>query len=810
MDPRTLEILEFNKIKERLTALASTPMGKQLAWELQPQAVLESARYDLRETSEMRALWEINREPPLDGVCDLTESIHRCRISGAMLEPIELLEIASTLEAVERVQKSLHDCRDKAAGIAHFGSRLIVHPEIVERIHATIDEFAQVRDGASPQLNRLRREIRELRAAIVRRLEKLMRGTFKEFLAENLYTLREDRYVLPIDARYKNKVSGILHDRSSTGTTVYVEPMHIVQDGNHLKDLRREDEMEVRRILREITQEISAIVDDLQQNQVIFAQLDFLGAKARLSIQFHMSEPRLERGAHFDLRQAKHPLLMSHLGADQVIPLSLLLEPPTRGIVISGPNTGGKTVVLKTIGLICLMAQSGLHVPAREGSVLPWFDDIGADIGDEQSLEQSLSTFSSHITHIRELLKRAKDGTLVLLDELGSGTDPMEGGALATAILQELAESCASFVVTTHLDAPKVFAHTNEYTTNASLAFDRETLQPTYHFSLGLPGRSNAIQIAQRLGLPPIVIERAKAIHDESATTPEELLHRLSAEIQAVESMRDLAAAEHAKSVHVHEEAQRQLQKAKNQARDIIERGQRKAQGLLQELERRLEHLAEEEKQFRQTWRKQLDELVEQAKNKPEPESALDSIRSGIEAVRQELEDKPQENQTLPSKVPGTEISAERLLPGVTVNIMGLSETGIVRSYNTRRDEIEVLVKGMTLRVARKRIDRIIEKKKESESVKITYDSGFNVPMSIDIHGMTVEDSLPLVERFIDQAYRAGHPYVTICHGGGMGILRKMVRGLLPNISYVKNFRNGLDYEGGNGVTIANFKERID
>ena len=809
MDDRTLEILEFTKIRNHLTALVTTPLGKRLAETLRPGTVLESVRYDLRETTQMRTLWEINREPPLDGVKDLSEVIQRSRVPGAMLEPEELQDIGSTLEAVDRVRGSLHEVQDRAAHVSHYGTRLIPHPDVVERIDSIVDEFAQVRDGASPELGRKRRDIRELRAAIVRRLERLMRGALKEYLVESLYTLREDRYVLPVDTRYKNKVQGILHDRSSSGTTLYIEPMQVVQDGNRLKDLRREEEMEVRRILREVTKQIGGIADDLEQNQEIFGQLDFLGAKARLSIKYKMCEPKLESGNKIDLIQARHPLLIAHLGYDNVVPLDLKLEPPLYNLVISGPNTGGKTVVLKTIGLLCLMAQSGLHIPAKEGTVLPWFRGIGADIGDEQSLEQSLSTFSSHMTNIRELLKRAESGVLILLDELGSGTDPMEGGALATSILQELAESGATFAVTTHLDAVKVFAHGCDSTTNGAMDFDLESLSPTYNFRIGLPGRSNAIRIAQRLGLPPIVTERARRLHDDGGLQTEELLNRLSEEIKEAQAKRDLAAAEHAKAARLREDAKHQLRKAENQARDVIERGQRKAQGLLQELERRIAGLEDEERLFRETWRQRIEELVAQAKAKPAPESALTTIQDGLDAVRKELENKPKDRAVPESS--GKDIPSSALVPGAHIKILGLSDTAEVNSYNSNRDEVEVVVNGMTIRVSRKRIDKILKEKKKEESdiPQVTYEAGQDVPMTLDIHGMTVEDAQPMVVRYLDRAFRAGHPYATICHGGGMGILRKMVRELAPKLNYVQNFRNGNDYEGGNGVTIFNFREDI-
>ncbi len=809
MDTHTLKILEFDKVRDKLATLASTDLGKALAYELEPGTVVESVRYDLRETSEMRSLWEINREPPLGLVRDIAESLRRSRVPGAILLPEEMLDVASSIEAADRIRNALREIKEKAEHISHYGIRLIPHPEVAEKIHSVVDEFAQVRDGASPQLNRLRRDIRELRAGIVRRLERMMRGHLKEYLVEKIYTLREDRYVLPIDARYKNKVAGILHDRSASGTTVYIEPMQIVQDGNRLKDLRREDEMETRRILRELTQFIGETADDLQSNQGIFAQLDFLGAKARYSILLDMVEPKLVPGGSFDIRNARHPLLAVHLGAKNVIPLNLSMESDWNGLILSGPNTGGKTVVLKTIGILCLMAQSGLHIPAQQETELPWFTDIGADIGDEQSLEQNLSTFSSHMMHIRALLDRAKPGMLILLDEFGSGTDPIEGGALATSILQALVDSGVDFVVTTHLDSVKVFAHNCEKTTNGAMDFNEETLMPTYRFNIGLPGRSNAIRIAQRLGLPETVIERAVQNHQDGAAQPEELLHRLSAEIKDAEANRQLAAEELTKAVRVREESRRQLQKANNQARDIIERGQKKAQGLLQELERRLEELEEVERRFRDTWKKRLDDLAAEAAQKPEPQSALKTIQEGLDHVREEMKEKPPAPTA--AALPDKDIPAKHLKPGVHVELMGLGGSGEILAYNKKRDEVEVVVNGLNIRVSRKRIDRILDKpQKDEEHVpQVSFGSGSEVPMEIDIHGMTREDAEPIVLRYLDQAYRTGHPYVSVCHGAGFGVLRKMVRDMVQKLKYVRKFRNGLDHEGGNGVTIVTFRDDI-
>ena len=563
MDQHALHVLEFEKVKESLLGFASSALGREAVAELRPLKNHYAIRENLADTTEMAKLYDSEQAPPLDGLYDVRSFLQKSLLSGAMLEPAEILLICETVAAARRIRNSVKNRRIAAPRIDRYCQRLIHYPEIEDAVNRVFDEQKNVRDNATPELLKVRKAVRQQRAAIVRRLERLIRGHWRDYLQENFHTQREGRYVLPVDARYQNKVSGIIHDRSSTGTTVYIEPMELVEDSNMLKSMIREEEMEIRRILRELTALIARFEPELQQNLTVFAHLDFVAAKARYSNRYGMQEPKIVDDRTLSVVNARHPLLLAKHGRDKIVPLSLDLVSDVRGLMITGPNTGGKTVILKTVGTLVLMAQSGLHVPADSNTKLPVFDSVMADIGDEQSLEQSLSTFSSHMSIIRQVLESADERTLVLFDELGSGTDPVEGGALSCAILDRLHEQGATFFVTTHLQELKVYAYKTDGVVNGSMEFDLQSLQPTYRFTMGLPGKSNAIQIAERLGLPGSVIASAKASLSKETESPEELLTRLGDELRKVQSQRAEADRARYKANNLREESENRLRNAK-------------------------------------------------------------------------------------------------------------------------------------------------------------------------------------------------------------------------------------------------------
>lgn len=810
MDQHALHVLEFEKVKEILLGFVSSALGKEAIVSLQPLKNIQAIRENLAETTEMLQLYQAEQAPPLDGLYNVREPLRKSTISGAMLDPAEILLIGETAAAARRIRHSAKNRRIDAPRINRYCDRLIPYPEIEDAIVRVFDEQKNIRDTASRDLSRIRKDIRGQRAALVRRLERLIRGSWRDFLQENYYTQRDGRYVLPVDARYQNKAPGIIHDRSSTGTTVYIEPLELVEDSNLLKSLVREEEIEVRRILRELTALIAQHEPELQQNLFVFAHLDFVSAKARFSVRYGMQEPKISEDRTFSIINARHPLLLVKHGRDRVVPLSLTLSLDMRGLIVTGPNTGGKTVVLKTAGLLVVMAQSGLHVPADSNTELPVFDEVGADIGDEQSLEQSLSTFSSHMNTIRQVLETANSKTLVLFDELGSGTDPVEGGALSCAILDRLRELGATYIVTTHLQELKLYAYKTEGVKNGAMEFDLHSLQPTYRFLMGLPGKSNAIQIAERLGLPKTVIERAHSTLERAVESPEELLSRLGDELRKAQSYRAEADRERQKANNLRDESENRLKNAKKEAQEVVKRSERKAQNLLQELERRIKQLEKQEAEFKREWEERLAAAVEKNIEKnpaAPPKSILEEVRNSLKTTQKAFEEaKPKIEEKFERR---RNWKWHQLKPGVLIQLDGITEPGRIVKVHAEKQEVEVTLSSMTLRVNGERIVSILKRKPDPVETlfsNVKVDRPETLESKVDVHGMTVDEMTPIVEKYIDKAFLAGHKTVTIVHGHGMGVLRQAVRRLLQNNPVVKHVNPGMDFEGGTGVTVVQLK----
>ncbi len=810
MDQHALNVLDFSKIKDILNGFASSALGQETIAELYPFTNAYTIRDSLSEVTEMVKLYQSHQAPSFDGIYDVRQPLRKSSLSGAMLDPAEILLIGETVTAARRIRSAAKRSNIDTPRINRYIDRLSIHQEIEDALSRVFDDQKNIRDTASRDLSKIRKSLRNQRTIIVRRLEKLIRGDWRDSLQENYHTLREGRYVLPVDARYQNKVPGIIHDRSSTGTTVFMEPLELVNDSNHLKSLVREEEMEIRRILCQLTELIAASELDLSQNLTLFAHLDFVAAKARFSIRYEMNEPKIKDERVLSLVNARHPLLLIKHGRDNVVPLNLTLESEASGLIITGPNTGGKTVILKTVGVLALMAQSGLHIPADANTELPVFESMGADIGDEQSLEQSLSTFSSHIQTIRNLLDRANSKSLVLLDELGSGTDPAEGGALSCAILEHLQKKNALYLATTHLQELKVFAYKTDGVENGSMEFNLQSLQPTYKFNIGLPGKSNAISIAGRLGLPQEVIERANSTIASEGESPEELLTRLGDELRSASSLRAEAERERSKAYNLKNDSEQRLNKARREAHEVIKRAENKSQNLIKELERRITQLAHQEADYKREWAEKLALVAETSR------AALPkSITKEAEKILQKTKDAFKQNQVKPIAKIENKFKQQRnwkwnqLKPGVLVQIEGMSEPGKIISVQPDRKQVEISVSSMTLRMKGELIVAVLQEKPnpaEKLFSQVKVDRPDTIEHKVDIHGMTVEEMTPIIEKYIDQAFLAGVRSVTIVHGHGMGILRRTVRTMLRDNPVVRHINPGMDFEGGTGVTVVQLK----
>jgi DNA mismatch repair protein MutS2 len=797
MDRKHLNTLEFPQIRARLAQHVSFSAGRQLALALEPSPVIAEVEQWLQGTREARYLLDAQGGVSLGGVHDVRPLARNAK-RGAILQPADLLDIHSTLRAGRRVQRTLGRLRGQVPLLADIAARIEPCEALMEEIGRCIGDQGEVVDHASEKLARLRREMRTAHERLLDRINRIVANPRNApYLQEALVTQRGGRYVIPIKAEFKGRIRGIVHDTSASGATLFIEPLSVVEVGNRWRELQIEERKEVERILAELSGLVAGLADELAWTVEALAELDLALAKAHYAEVLDASEPRLVRfkalesrsaepktsnaqhpGSTLDLRQARHPLL----DPEKVVPIDVRLGDGHFALVITGPNTGGKTVSLKTVGLMAAMAQSGLHLPVAEGSSLSVFEGIYADIGDEQSIEQSLSTFSGHLTNIIQILDQASERSLVLLDELGAGTDPVEGSALARAILSHLLAQRITTLVATHYSELKVFAHATPGVENASVEFDVETLSPTYRMQIGLPGRSNAFAITERLGLLPGIVQAARAL-----VSPEDLeSESLLAEIQ---------------------EAHREAVVARDEA--LL------AQRRLAEHERRLAaRLATIE----------AERVAILGEVRAEARRELDEVRLEIEALRSEMSDRPglvalgdewlaqararlKEKEKAMMPPPPPLAPEERALPGEiatgdTVWIAGLATTGQVTALDG--DSAEVRVGSFGVRVQRSELERRAHPTAaEPERPAVRQSSHPSPAVELDLRGQRVEEILPRLDKYLDDAFLAGMPLVRIIHGKGTGALRQAVRQQLRHHPLVKSHRSGERGEGGSGVTVA-------
>ena len=800
MEEHSLQVLEYDKVRALLGRFPTTDLGRERVEALGPGSELESVRAQLRLTTEARRSVDQLLEPALTPVHDLRPLLDKLAPTGAYLDSRELLQVKETLATTRKTAEFTAQLPSALPNLKALGAELEPQPEIEQEIGKILDDEGRVKHSASRQLKAIRRSIRETQDWITRRLERMLRKTnIREHLQEPYFTQREGRYVLPVITNHKGKIPGLVHDCSDTGTTTFIEPLEIVERGNRLRELQAEAEVEIRKILRQVSASIHRADAALRKNIDYLGQIDFAYAKGRFSSRFGMQEPEVARGGVLKIRQARHPLLLDTLGtAGEVVPLDFQLGDTFDGLLITGPNTGGKTVVLKCAGLLCLMAASGLHIPAGDGTRIVLYDKVFADIGDEQSLEQSLSTFSSHITRISKFLTECDENTLVLLDELGTGTDPVEGGALGVAILDTLRKRGARWLVTTHLNQLKVYAYGTEQVENGAMSFDHESLEPNYRLEIGTPGSSYALDIATRLGLPAEVTEHARAQIEQDEQNTENLLERLSNDTRRATEARHTAQAEQEKAENLRLELARRLDSVEREREGITERARREARDKLDHLQATI-RTAEEE----------LEQLLERAEGAATAEIERSQETLG-ELKQQQLNLRMEAKRRFKApaaKAQYVAVEPERLEPGQSIHLHGFSYPGEILSLDSKKKEAEVQVQSLTFHVPWKRILGIVKPEERPRparsAVTVETDTPEEFPHSLDIHGLTQEEAWPKVEKYIDAAALAGWGQVYIIHGRGTGVLRDMVRRLLNEHPLVKRFRRGDYFEGGDGITVA-------
>ena len=787
---------EWNAVRVLLAHEASTQMGRDRATAAEPLTDLPDVQAAIEMTRQARLALATAGSLPLEALSDIRPILVRCRAEGSVLDGAEMIQIVPVLDAGPKLRAYGRGVHEASPGVAAITDGLPRFAELADRLRRALDASGAVTDDASPTLKRLRREIRERRRHLAAELERAFQGSDAERLfADHYVTLRHGRYVLPVRTESRSRVRGIVHDRSQSGQTLFIEPEHVVDANNDLVQATREEEHETARILAELTAAVHARLDDLDALVSAIGELDWIFARAQAADRMGATAPTIDSGRTVELRGARHPLLLAQSWKDPgrtVVPMDLELDPERPLLVITGPNAGGKTIALKTLAVQALMAQVGCHVPADEGSRLPVFDDVFAIIGDDQSVAENLSTFSAFVKQAREILERADRRSLVLLDELGAGTDPDEGAALAQAILEELAERGALVIATTHLEPLKAFASTHPRARNASVEFDTTTLAPTFRLRYDQPGQSYALTIAARLGLGADLIARANAHRSEHAARLADLLATLDANARTeaerareIERLRVEAAAQLAKARQT--EAQ-----AESRAQAIVARARAEATALVSEIRRAL--TAEWDKLKRtDRSRRSLDESRRRVRE----------VASRMEALVPEA---PAERPV--SLAPGATVTAEHLgIRGELVEIAGTSAT-------VRSGSVTVRVPLSVLRPAAQTVATGREDVPGRGPGRVGFRSPGSLPgtssrpvaAEILLLGQTTDEARDRVEKYLDDAFLAGLASVRLVHGKGSGALRKTVRDLLAGHPLVESFRDGEPSEGGTGATVAALK----
>ena len=792
MDQKSLKVLEYNKIIDLLATKASSSLGLKYIEELTPSSEYEEVKDMLEETSEAQAILIKRGHVNLGGIQDVSDSVKRAEI-GAVLDPGSLLKISGSLRAARNLKRSLDSGEEEDFNyprIQALSNALYVYRDIEDEIDNAIISEVEISDNASPTLRSIRRGILQKNQSIRSKLNSIISSTtYQKYLQDAIISVRGDRFVVPVKAEYRSQVAGIIHDQSSSGATLFIEPMSIVEMNNELRKLKLDEQEEIEKILAELTRMVGEVAGDILSNQIILGKLDFAFAKGKLSIAMKAIEPVLNNDKHINIKNGRHPLLDSN----KVVPNNIYLGEDFDTLVITGPNTGGKTVTIKTIGLFALMTQSGLHIPADYGSSMCVYDNVFADIGDEQSIEQSLSTFSSHMTKIVGILNEVTSDSLVIFDELGAGTDPVEGAALAIAILEDVNMAGAKCIATTHYSELKNYALTKPRVENAAVEFDVNTLSPTYKLLIGVPGKSNAFEISRKLGLKNYIIDRAKEFINTDNIELEDVL-------QNVEKNRIKAEQERAEA-----------EQLKKEIEEIKAEYDRKLEKLTISREKMMEKARSEAFSITRQAKEEADNILKELRSM-EMEMASKEKNRKIEALRKELADsmgnlQPSVKSMIVPKVSNKEI--KDLKPGDEVKVITLNQDGSVVSVDKKKKEAVVQIGIMKMTLPFKAL-QIAPKDKKSTVTKstrkiISSKSG-SVKSEVDLRGMNLEEAIMEVDKYLDDACVAGLETVTIIHGVGTGVLKKGLQDVLKKNRHVKSQRPGQYGEGGMGVTIVEIK----
>ncbi|MBO9130579.1 endonuclease MutS2 [Bacillus sp. 165] len=782
---RTLRVLEYDKVKEQLFEHTSSSLGREKVRKLQPSIDFEEVVHLQETTDEAVTVIRLKGNAPMGGAFDIRMHVKRAQIGG-VLSPQELVDISSTMYAsrqMKRFIESMVEDEHELPILEGFAGRIEPLNHLERNINSCIGDGGEVLDSASEKLRSIRQQIRGAESRIREKLENLTRSSnASKMLSDAIVTIRNERYVIPVKQEYRHVYGGIVHDQSASGQTLFIEPQSVVDLNNQLQEAKVKEKQEIERILIELSAAVATEADIILENVEVLAEFDFIFAKALYAKRLKASKPKLNNNRYMKLLKARHPLIAQ----DIVVPNDIELGEDFTTIVITGPNTGGKTVTLKTIGLCVLMAQSGLQIPVLDGSEICVFKQVFADIGDEQSIEQSLSTFSSHMVNIVDILEQADFESLVMFDELGAGTDPQEGAALAISILDEVYHRGARVVATTHYPELKAYGYNREKVINASVEFDVNTLSPTYRLLIGVPGRSNAFEISKRLGLSERVIDRARSHTSSEANKVENMIAKLEESKKNAEREWKEAEELRKESEKLHKELQRQILEFNEQRDKMFEEAERKAEEKVEQSKKEAESIIRELRHLRkeQLVNVKEHELIEA---KSRLEGAVPKL---VEKKKAVTEAKPKQTFRL----------------GDEVKVLTFGQKGQLLEKVTDT-EWQVQIGILKMKVKEKDMEYISSPKQtEKKALATVKGKDYHVSLELDLRGERYEDALHRVEKYIDDALLASYPRISIIHGKGTGALRQGVQEYLKKHRAVKSFRYGDIGEGGLGVTVVELK----
>ena len=785
----SLKKLEFNKILEIISNYCKTYIGKKHVSELRPSQDKEEIQKMLDETSQGVILIQRSSTPPLGEIADIAVYLKTLDSCGtlsikALLEIQNILQMSANLK--KYFEKDYLETSDFSA-IEQYFLDLYVNPSIVATFAKSIIDEDTIADTASSKLQDIRRRERKIEQDIRSKLNSILHSsTYSKYMRENLVTIRNGRFVIPVKEEYRGAVKGFVHDMSSSGSTVFIEPIAVFDLNNELSNLHIEEELEIERILQNLSGLLYPYTKEIENNVQLIGKLDFIFAKAHYSLNLHCTTPKINKEKFIDFKNARHPLIDSA----NVVPISVELGKDFSSLIITGPNTGGKTVTLKTIGLLSAMACSGLNIPADEHSSFYIFDHIFADIGDEQSISESLSTFSSHMSNIVKITQTATSDSLILVDELGSGTDPLEGAHLAISILQYFTEMKCLTVATSHYQELKKYALVTQGFKNASVEFDIENLKPTYRLLIGIPGKSNAFAISRKLGLDENIIERASSMIDKETVNLEDLLKNIYDNKSKIEDEKIRTSLALKEAEKLRDSLKHQHSNVSNKEKELIANAKQEAKQILLDAKETANSIIKD---------------MNSAQSASKANKLRNSLNEKISSINTNVEDVELSSNLLPT------IAREDIKPGLNVYVSNLKANGVIVSNISKDDTVQVQIGIMKMKVDIKNLQESADSKSSASSVNYSYSGrsslkAQNVSPEINLLGLTVDEAIPIVDKYLDDCYIAKLSPVRIVHGKGTGALRNGIHHYLKSNKFVDSFRLGTFGEGEMGVTIVNLK----